>query len=265
MNQTTTKEAPVTFDPFDPLRRDADRLKLSLGVREATAPLEMLRRDLERIKAGVDSVNPRRLAEDRVEMNLLTPTEHKVLRLAAEDLSNREIADRLGIDMGTVRVHFLDIRRKIGVGTREEAVTAFGEPTVRVKVPIRFLRAPLPEEERRAPSLQTLSYERRAPSLLTLVDELERRPSMETVRRLEDELLDLAEEVGRAYKLAPSGIDSVRLANLQGRLLATTRDIAQVRVALDLMERETLPMRIEAAKRSFLSATRILREDFPQA
>jgi len=254
----TTKEAPVTFDP---LRRDADRLLKGIKLGEA-APLEMLRRDLDRIKAGVDSVNPR-LAEDRVEMNLLTPTEHKVLRLAAEDLSNREIAERLGIDMGTVRVHFLDIRRKIGVGTREEAVSAFGKPTVKVKVPIRFLRVPLPEEERRAPSLQTLSYERRAASLLTLVDELERRPSMETVGRLEDELLDLAEEVGRAYKLAPSGIDSVRLANLRGRLLATIRDIAQVRVALDLMERETLPMRIEAAKRSFLSAIRILREDFP--
>lgn len=229
-------------------------------IRGQMRPKESMSQTIARLTTG----------ERLVEENLLTPTENEVLSLAAEDLSNREIAERLGISPDTVRVHFLDIRRKIGVPTREEAVAAFGEPTVRERVPIAVLREPLTEEERIR--LQTLRYEaavgiryplleRRAASLLTLVDEIERQPAMETVRRLENELVDLVREVGKAQELA-RGREAVTLSSLHGRLEATIRDIAPVRAALTLMEQETLPMRIEAAERSLLSAIRVLRESF---
>ncbi|GAI88297.1 unnamed protein product, partial [marine sediment metagenome] len=201
----------------------------------------------------------RSLPELRVEEDLLTPTEHEVLRLATEGLTNREIAERLGISRGTVVVHLMDIRRRIGVRTREEAIAAFGKPTVRVRIPFPAARAPTPEEVERV-RLQTQLYERKVGSLLTMVDELERSPSMEKVGILENELLDLVEEVGRAREPA-RGREAVILGALQGALEAIIReDIAPVRASLILLERETLPMRIEAAKRSFLSTIRLLRK-----
>jgi len=201
----------------------------------------------------------RSLPELRVEEDLLTPTEHEVLRLATEGLTNREIAERLGISRGTVVVHLMDIRRRIGVRTREEAIAAFGKPTVRVRVPFPAAREPRPEEVERV-RLQTERYGRKVASLLTMVDELERSPSMEKVGILENELLDLVEEVGRAHELA-RGREAVILGTLKGALEAIIReDIAPVRASLILLERETLPMRIEAAKRSFLSTIRLLRK-----
>ncbi|MBA7710839.1 hypothetical protein ES703_119787 [subsurface metagenome] len=189
--------------------------------------------------------------ELRVEENLLTHTEHEVLRLARLDLSNRDIAEQLGIEMGTVRTHLMDIRRKLGVATREEAVAAFGKPTERERVPIRALRVP---REIAAP------YERRGVGLLTLVDELERSPSMETLGRLEDELHDLAGEVGKAAA-ATSGFERVRLSDLHANLTAAIQDAAVARAALETIERETLPMRIESGRRAFSSAIRLLRRD----
>ncbi|GAI93342.1 unnamed protein product [marine sediment metagenome] len=237
------------------------------------APFEALRRDLERIKAAVDSTpNPlatmeeveravarygsalRGAAQRRVEKNLLTSTEHEVLRLAAEGLSNREIAERLGIAIGTVRVHLKDIRRAIGVATTEEAVAAFGEPTERERVPISILRLPRP------PSVTAAPYERRAAGLLPLVDELERSPSMEAVGRLEDDLHDLAEEVIGARALT-YGIEATRFSDLHSRLASTIEEVVLARAAIESMERETLPMRIEAARRGFLLRTQAMREN----
>jgi len=234
------------------------------------APFEALRRDLERIKAAVDSTaNPlatmeeveravarygsalRGVAQRRVEKNLLTSTEHEVLRLAKEGLSNREIAERLFITPGTVRVHLKDIRRAIGVPTREEAVAAFGEPTERERVPISILRLPI---------VTIAPYEHRAAGLLPLVDELELDPSMETVGILEDGLYGLAGEVIGARALT-SGIEAGKFSDLHARLASILDDLVMVRVALDRVERETLPMRIESARRDFLWRIQALREN----
>lgn len=194
------------------------------------------------------------VTELRVEKNLLTSTEHEVLRLAAEGLSNREIAERLGIAIGTVRVHLKDIRRRVGVATREEAVAAFGKPTERERVPISILRLPRP------PSVTAAPYERRAAGLLPLVDELERSPSMETVGILEDELHDLAGEVIGARALT-YGIEATRFSDLHSRLDSTIEDVVLARAAIESMERETLPMRIEAARRGFLLRIQAMREN----
>jgi len=52
----------------------------------------------------------------------LTAREEQVLALAAEGLSNRQIADRLGITEGTVKAHLSSTFRRIGVRRRAQAV-----------------------------------------------------------------------------------------------------------------------------------------------
>lgn len=52
----------------------------------------------------------------------LTPRQREVLSLLAEGCSNQEIAARLGIKESTVEQHATNIYRKLGVGSRLEAV-----------------------------------------------------------------------------------------------------------------------------------------------
>jgi DNA-binding NarL/FixJ family response regulator len=51
----------------------------------------------------------------------LTPREQEVLDLIGEGLSNQEIADRLVIEVGTVKNHVHSILQKLDVGDRDEA------------------------------------------------------------------------------------------------------------------------------------------------
>ncbi|MGE5360749.1 MAG: response regulator [Bacteroidales bacterium] len=52
----------------------------------------------------------------------LTPREVEVLRLAAEGLGNKEIADQLGTAAGTVKMHVQNILSKLGAADRAQAV-----------------------------------------------------------------------------------------------------------------------------------------------
>lgn len=51
----------------------------------------------------------------------LTPREQEVLRLVGEDLSNKEIADELFIEVGTVKNHVHSILQKLNVNSRQDA------------------------------------------------------------------------------------------------------------------------------------------------
>jgi DNA-binding NarL/FixJ family response regulator len=51
----------------------------------------------------------------------LTPREYEILELIAEGLSNREIADLLVIQVGTVKNHVHSILQKLDVSSREDA------------------------------------------------------------------------------------------------------------------------------------------------
>jgi DNA-binding NarL/FixJ family response regulator len=51
----------------------------------------------------------------------LTPREVEVLRLLAQGLTNREIAARLIVSVGTVKVHVERILAKLGVSDRTQA------------------------------------------------------------------------------------------------------------------------------------------------
>lgn len=52
----------------------------------------------------------------------LTPREKEILQLVFEGLANRDIAERLAIGEGTVRIHVSNILHKLGVKRRTEAV-----------------------------------------------------------------------------------------------------------------------------------------------
>lgn len=54
----------------------------------------------------------------------LTPTEERVLRLLASDMSNAKIGEVLGIRLPTVKSHVSHIMQKLGVTSRAKAKTA---------------------------------------------------------------------------------------------------------------------------------------------
>jgi DNA-binding NarL/FixJ family response regulator len=55
--------------------------------------------------------------------DVLTPRELEILSLIAMGLTNREIADRLGISHNTVKTHVGHILEKLGLRNRTEAVS----------------------------------------------------------------------------------------------------------------------------------------------
>lgn len=60
----------------------------------------------------------RREAEARAAARILTPRELEITRMVARGLSNKEIARKLDITEGTVKVHLHNVYEKIGVTSR---------------------------------------------------------------------------------------------------------------------------------------------------
>jgi two-component system nitrate/nitrite response regulator NarL len=56
-------------------------------------------------------------------IDLVTDREHEVMLFVAQGLSNKEIARRLGISEGTVKVHLYNIYQKVQVNKRSALVT----------------------------------------------------------------------------------------------------------------------------------------------
>jgi DNA-binding NarL/FixJ family response regulator len=101
----------------EPLRR-AFETATSVGA----APLAERARD-ELLRSGA---RPRRVALDGVDS--LTPTERLIASLAAEGLSNKEIAAKLVVTTKTVEWHLGRVYSKLGVGGRRELDPAVLEP-----------------------------------------------------------------------------------------------------------------------------------------
>ncbi|VGO22433.1 response regulator [Pontiella sulfatireligans] len=67
--------------------------------------------------AGIAQKLERRSGQDS-----LTPREMEVLTLLAEGCSNKQIVDRLGISLATVKLHILNLREKLDAADRTQAV-----------------------------------------------------------------------------------------------------------------------------------------------
>jgi DNA-binding NarL/FixJ family response regulator len=63
----------------------------------------------------------------RAPQEQLTPRESEIVELLALGLSNRAIADQLGIKLGTVRAHCVNAYIKLGVDNRTQAALAYVE------------------------------------------------------------------------------------------------------------------------------------------
>jgi Tol biopolymer transport system component/DNA-binding CsgD family transcriptional regulator len=75
--------------------------------------------------------------------DILTPREWEVLALLRENLTNREIAERLGVTLHAARYHVSQIISKLGVTTREEAAAWRPAPEAPAPEPRRRWWAPL--------------------------------------------------------------------------------------------------------------------------
>jgi len=81
--------------------------------------------DLESLERAIVQTRPERppLPQDEVPA-VLTPRQREVMELVAEGRSNKEIARRLGLGPGTVKVHLAAAFRALGVNNRAAAVAA---------------------------------------------------------------------------------------------------------------------------------------------
>lgn len=86
---------------------------------EALVSPEMAAALMTRISELADMRPPLEAEMDR--FSELTPREQEVLDLIGEDLSNQEIAERLVIEVGTVKNHVHNILRKLDVCSRRDA------------------------------------------------------------------------------------------------------------------------------------------------
>ena len=107
---------------------------LRLGVQGMllkTMPLHLLMQCLRTVLAGghwlekqstgqVVEKLMRRETETRRLAHVLTPREIEILRLAAKGMSNRQIAHRLTLKEGTVKMHLHHIYEKLGIDGRVE-------------------------------------------------------------------------------------------------------------------------------------------------
>lgn len=99
------------------LRSDATAEELATAIAAAKAGLVVVHPDA--LKSSVEA----RAAEPRGGATTLTPRELEILEMMAEGMSNRTIANRLGISSQTVKFHVASILAKLGAGSRTEAVT----------------------------------------------------------------------------------------------------------------------------------------------
>ena len=103
--------------------KERDDLEVSLSLRSVLrggAPIDPF--VARRI---IDELRPRPTEQpDTASGEILSPRESQILRLVAEGLANREIAEQLFLSRYTVECHIKHIYRKLAVSSRTRAVHA---------------------------------------------------------------------------------------------------------------------------------------------
>jgi two-component system nitrate/nitrite response regulator NarL len=121
--------APVLYLVRDSSEASQAIARGARGVMLRTAGPQRLHSGIRAVADGMvivddevaDAVMPH--ARARVDLiEPLTPREQQVAQLLAGGLTNKEIAQRLGITEHTVKFHLNGLLRKLGVSTRTEAV-----------------------------------------------------------------------------------------------------------------------------------------------
>ena len=93
---------------------------MDLAHRHGAKPLVDRAHD-ELMRAGA---RPRRMAVSGVDA--LTPSERRVAELAAEGMSNKQIAQALFVTLRTVEMHLSGAYRKLGIDSRLKLADALG-------------------------------------------------------------------------------------------------------------------------------------------
>ena len=101
--------------------RDASAAELRAATAAAAQGFVLLPAALSARLLPMRAPTPEGLAEGALEP--LTPREREVLELLAHGLSNRQIAERLGISEHTAKFHVAAISGKLGAASRTEAVS----------------------------------------------------------------------------------------------------------------------------------------------
>ena len=109
----------------DPSLLEAKALKVQGMLLKNSDPAFLIE-CLDRVRHGRSWVDPeleqrsRQLAELRRKGPALAPRERQLIGFVRQGLRNREIAERLGVTEGTVKVYLHAVFEKLGVGTRTE-------------------------------------------------------------------------------------------------------------------------------------------------
>ncbi len=128
MGFTRPASAKAWLEQWPLLTRLRTQLEAELGSETYTAAWErgassnlesVIASLLQHFQAAHEDLSP---SANRKLVEPLSKRELEVLRLIAEGMSNREIADKLFLSMGTVKVHINHIFGKLNVGSRTQAI-----------------------------------------------------------------------------------------------------------------------------------------------
>jgi len=113
----------TTYDGDEDIHRALDAGAMGYLVKDMMAPdvLNVIR-TVHGGRRGIPQAVAAKLAEHTPRVPL-TPPETEVLSLLANELSNAEVAARIGRTEGTVKVHLKNILQKLDASDRTEAVT----------------------------------------------------------------------------------------------------------------------------------------------
>ncbi len=125
-----TRVVLLTAEMSDAEALEAIRLRVNGVVLKEMAP-QLLVKCIRKVHAGGQwwekrslgramETMLRREAGEREIVGVLTPRELQIVRLVASGLHNKEIADKLGISEGTVKIHLHHIYEKLHVDGRLE-------------------------------------------------------------------------------------------------------------------------------------------------
>jgi len=92
-------------------------------VRQGGAPMsrEIARKVITYFQGQPPTVE----SDSSAELENLSPREREILEFLTQGLSDKEIADRLGVKHGTVRFHLKHVYEKLHVRSRMEAAMKF--------------------------------------------------------------------------------------------------------------------------------------------